>query len=577
MADNAVVLLDALLGERARLRGSAPLPADEAFELFSFEQCLKEQDLSEDELLAGQVGGGNDGGVDGVYCFLNGNLVEDDAEVLEGGFDPASVKRESDLHLVLVQAKQTPSFSETAFDKVSTALRSLLDLSTSISELQVLYAPPVVERFAIFRDTWQKLATRHPQIAVSFFYASKGDTGAINVKVHTKAEHLRTQIADDVPNAKVDVTFLGARELVDRASQERSYTLCLTFRENATTEDSHIALVSLEDYFAFLTDATGTLQKHIFDWNVRDYEGTVEVNREISESLRDPAAPEFWWLNNGVTLICSRASATGKTFSIDDVQVVNGLQTSVTIYHYLRDADETDPARSRLLLVRIIVTDDYATRDQVIRATNRQTAVPAASLRATDQIQRDLEQYFLREDWFYERRKNYYRNQGKTAGKIVSIPYLAQAIMAIGLSDPSNSRARPSSLLKRNADYDRIFDPRVPYAVYLWVAKVQKAVDGFLRSERAGVGTTDRTNLRFHVSMMLVAKRHGNRVRDPRQLEALVAVEFNEDEVMDALDAVRNGLSTFQSAHAGPVDKIVKRRDFTDALLGELFPAPTTA
>jgi hypothetical protein len=138
-------------------------------------------------------------------------------------------------------------------------------------------------------------------------------------------------------------------------------------------------------------DEHGQLRKYIFDWNVRDYEGAVEVNKEIAETLAAAKAPEFWWLNNGTTVICSRASTQGKTFSLDDVQVVNGLQTSVTIHEHLGGATDDDPARSRSLLVRVIVTEDHDTRDRVIRATNRQTYVPVASLRATDQIQRDLD------------------------------------------------------------------------------------------------------------------------------------------------------------------------------------------
>src|ERR1039458_5459460 len=149
----------------------------------------------------------------------------------------------------------------------------------------------------------------------------------MNNKVGAKAGRLGEQIAEDIPKATTEVVFLGARELVDLAGREKSYTLPLTFRENATDADSHIALVSLDDYYAFISD-DGALRKHIFDWNVRDYEGAVEVNREIAGSLGDADGPEFWWLNNGVTIICSRASATGKTFSLDDVQIVNGLQTS---------------------------------------------------------------------------------------------------------------------------------------------------------------------------------------------------------------------------------------------------------
>ncbi len=62
--------------------------------------------------------------------------------------------------------------------------------------------------------------------------------------------------------------------------------------------------------------------------------------------------------------------------------------------------------------------------------------------------------------WFYERRQNYYRNLGKTPARTVSIPYLAQAIMAIGLSDQATRARVPppcfnSGLLERDAGYRR--------------------------------------------------------------------------------------------------------------------------
>ncbi|MFJ3191702.1 AIPR family protein [Streptomyces griseoviridis] len=65
--------------------------------------------------------------------------------------------------------------------------------------------------------------------------------------------------------------------------------------------------MTLRDYLGFICNDDGTLRRHIFDWNVRDYAGGVEVNREIKESLLDRSAPQFWWLNNGVTITCSRA------------------------------------------------------------------------------------------------------------------------------------------------------------------------------------------------------------------------------------------------------------------------------
>ena len=161
---------------------------------------------------------------------------------------------------------------------------------------------------------------------------------------------------------------------------------------------------------------------------------------------------------------------------MDDVQIVNGLQTSHTIHTTLSKQPADHPARDRAILVRILVTDDATTRDQVIRATNRQTNVPVAQLRATDDVQRSIEAYFIGHGWYYDRRKNYYRNLGKNPERIIGIPLLAQAVMAMGLSRPDNSRARPSSLLKRDDDYRKIFSPQLPLQVYLWLAKVKKTL-----------------------------------------------------------------------------------------------------
>lgn len=566
------MLLDELLKERETLRGGDPLPADEAFELFSFEQALKDSELSPEEIADGQVGGGEDGGIDGVYTFLNGNLIAEDSELLEESFDPTTVRREPDLALVVVQAKQTASFAETPFEKLQATFSEILELAKTEEQLRELFSADLVERVEIFRRAWHKLSTRHPQIAIRIVYASKGDTASINDKVRTRADRLGEQVGTTIPKAAATVEFLGARELLDLAGREKSYTLELTYRENATDEDSHVALVALNDYFDFITDESGALRRYIFDWNVRDYEGEVEVNREIATGLRDASSPEFWWLNNGVTVICSQASTRGRRFTLDDVQIVNGLQTSVTVFEHLRAAPENDPARERSVLVRIIVTDNHDTRDKVIRATNRQTAVTQASLRATDQIQRDIERYFLSQEWFYERRKNYYRNQGRTAGRIVSISYLAQAIMAIGLSEPSNSRARPSSLLKSESDYARVFDPALDFRIYLWAAQTQKAVDEFLRSETAHASQSERTNLRFHVSMLAVANAKGARVFNPSQLRELADREIATDELVGALKAVREAMDAFQREHGGQLDRIVKGSAFTEALLGGEFP-----
>ena len=452
---------------------------------------------------------------------------------------------------------------------MSSSTSRLLDLEQAEDDLCSLYSQGLVEKIALFRRALQLLAVRHPAIRIEFSYATRGDTDTINQKVTQKSEDLRKQIYTLVPNATGVVSLLGAGELWISVNTVPSYTLKLTYQENATSGASHVGLVLLRDYFGFISDVHGMLRRHVFDWNIRDYQGEVEVNREIRSSLENSDAPDFWWLNNGVTIICSRASIQSKTYVLDDVQIVNGLQTSQTIFEALSKFDQNDPAFDRILLVRILETDDPATRDRVIRATNRQTSVSEASLRATDDIQRKIESYFESDGWYYDRRKNYYRNLGKPVERIIGIPFLAQSVMAIGLSRPHDARARPSSLLKTDENYKTIFSDQVPLVVYLWVAKVQREVDAFLRSDEANASNPERTNLRFHLSMLATARLFGSQVHVPQELSALAkdGSRVAEADLPACLEALRSTMRGLLEKRNESADKVAKGREFVDAIL----------
>ena len=456
MSNNTRMLLDQFLAQQ-KSQQETPLSDDKAFELFASEQVLKDSNLSTEELSSGIVGGGNDGGIDGVYTFVGDQLINDDSEIFESDFSTSRITQGIALTLRLIQAKTENSFAETPIDLVASSTERLLDLGQTGEQLETLYSPALVERFSLFRRALQLLAIRHPTTRIEFSYATRGDTDTINPKVRQKAKDLETDFSKTVTGATGVASFFGADELWLSASAVPNYTLQLTYRENATSGSSHVALVSLRDYVAFLTDSDGNLNRHIFDWNVRDYQGNIEINKEIRSSLDDEQAPDFWWLNNGVTIVCSKASIQGKTYTLDDVQIVNGLQTSYTTFHALSVAQKDHPVFDRTLLVRILQTEDTATRDRVIRANNRQTSVPEASLRATDDTQRRIEAFFESNDLYYDRRKNYHRNNGRPKDRIIGIPLLAQTVMAVGLSRPDDSRARPSSLLKFDETYQTIF------------------------------------------------------------------------------------------------------------------------
>src|SRR5690606_32755715 len=215
------------------------------------------------------------------------------------------------------------------------------------------------------------------------------------------------------------------------------------------------------NYFDFLVDENGGLIKYFFDSNIRDYQGSVEVNSGIKETLMTSAPNEdFWWLNNGVTITASDASFSSKILQIEEPQIVNGLQTSFEIFNYFK-VNKID-GEKRNVLIRVVKTKDEKSRLKVIKATNSQTNIPPASLRATDPIHRDIEDFLLAKGYYYDRRKNYHKNQLRPISKIISIPYLAQIIMGVLQQKPDYARARPSTIIKNNTDYDGIFNNALP-------------------------------------------------------------------------------------------------------------------
>lgn len=260
-----------------------------------------------------------------------------------------------------------------------------------------------------------------------------------------------------------------------------------------------------------------------------------------------------------------------RIFTLSGPQIVNGMQTSQSIYEALLNEEYYKINSKRSLQIKIVKSNDEKTRDRIIRATNSQTQVPDASLHATEEIQRQIEDYFRDKGWFYERRKNFYKNQGKPSERIVSILKLAQAMMAIGLSKPDVARARPTTLLKEEDDYKQIFNNKLDLSIYLWVTKIQLLVDEMLINSKMLPKAASRTNVRFYVSNFLVTKELGEKVHNPNQLERLVQKDFtiNDSSFKHALNIVIRKLQEFSKERSWQLDRTSKNSEFAEFIMKE--------
>lgn len=567
---NETVLIDQFF-HQFRLNRINQLPKDVAFELFTLSLILKSKNLDDDEISGGRIGGSGDGGIDGVFTFLNDRLQNEDSEVLRDDYSEKKLqKNKTDLDLWIVQAKSETGFKEDVFDKVRASAEKLLQFEHDYGRMN--YSADLVSRFEIFTKLWRKAMTRYPNIKINFIYATRGNANDVSRGVQQKQEDLKENLEKLVPGSDVNIQLMGARELWELASATTEQDLQLRFREYISQDESYTGLVSLPDYFSFLSNENGSLREELFESNVRDFQGNVTVNKQIKETLETEDSNDFWWFNNGVTILCSDVNIGGnRIFTLSGPQIVNGMQTSHSIYKALLNKEYYDINCKRALQIKIVKSNDEKTRDRIIRATNSQTQVPDASLHATEEIQRQIEDYFRDKGWFYERRKNFYKNQGKPADRIVSISKLAQAMMAIGLSKPDVARARPTTLLKKKDDYKEIFNSKLDLSVYLWVAKIQLLVDEMLINSKRVPEAASRTNIRFYVSNFLITKELGEEVHSPEQLRRLVREGFtvNDSSFEHALSTVIRKLQEFSEERSWQLDRTSKNREFAVFIMKE--------
>jgi AIPR protein len=555
MASNDRIILDEVLKQRQAEVDPSASPSH-FFELFSAEQVLKDFDLSYDEIESGLVGDGGDGGIDGIYLFVNGELVQEDT-------DCAHLKKNITLDLYIIQSKTSAGFQETPIERFITVSDDIFDLSKPIVPLSTVLNPALIEVIERFREVYRQLAAKFPTLRVSFFYTCKGADPQEGVT--RKVEKLKAVVHRFFPSAEFSFSFLGASDLLAlaRRAPQTSYSLLLAESPvSSGGQVGFVCLVNLRAFYQFITDDKGSLRRNIFEANVRDYQGRTEVNDEIQQALKEKYPEDFWWLNNGVTILGTKASLSAKTLTIEDPQIVNGLQTSTEIFNYCSKFNVADDDRK--VLVRVIVPSEAASRDRIIKATNSQTAVQQASLRATDKIHRDIEEFLRPKGFFYDRRKNFYKNEGKPRDKIVGIPHLAQAVMAIVLRRPDTARARPSSLLKKNEDYEKVYSPNYPIHLYYVCAEAMRRVELLLRSPGCTLPATDRNNLRYYLAMHAVVTLAGttpapgvianvdiSKLTDAR-IEASLGIVQKQYEALGASDQAAKGSALLEALLKGP-------------------------
>ena len=550
MSKNAQILLENLIEQEFRNNDNYS-NISEYFEFFSASQILKNQGLSDDEVDNGIVGKGLDGGCDSIYLFLNNLLITPDV------VEHISAPKDSILEMIIIQSKKTTSFGEDAVMKWKTISGNLLDLSKTTTDFTARYNADILEAFTTFRDTYTRLITSRVKLKFRFYYATLASE--LHPNVIQQAEELKDTIKGLFPNAVVEVTFVDSDTLFEMYNAVIENRVNLKFADIpiSPNQKNYVALVDLKSYFNFIVNDEGDVRKSFFDSNVRDYQGKNNVNSSISETLHRADDNDFWWLNNGVTVLASEATlVNNRELQIVNPEIVNGLQTSMEIYNYFSENREALESEKRSILLRIIVPDNEESRDQIIFATNNQTNIPKATLRVTDPIHLQIEMYFKSRGLFYDRRKNYYKNQGHKPAEIVGVSFLAQCLITIFLKKPDYARARPSTLLNDEKTYNELYEKNNDLEVFYRVALLGKKIQKNVRSGY-DYSSAEKSDILYYVLYAVIADVLGKRNITPADIKNL-----DMDSVTDTLiEDIRNRVYEIYKQHGGN-GRVAKSAEF---------------
>lgn len=538
--DNSQLLASELIKksfEESLLENEQEIPSDKSkfksmlhnyFEIFTAGLILKQLDLSDEELEKGIVGGGNDGGCDALYLFLNEELILEDTP-------KENLKKNPTLDLYIIQSKFEKSFREDVLNKWKNIIENLLSMEAfQENDFSKRYNDYVISFFERFHQTFLNLITKSPIVNFKFLYVSLGNDVHINVTQQAHEVERKLKKLYPSQNTTVNVEFIGAKEVLQLYDAPSKTDFVLHISETpiiVEEEKEYIVLTRLGDYFEFITNENKKLIKHIFEANVRDYQGNVTVNKEIADTLiKKDSMEDFWWLNNGITMLASEIDQKStKVFEVKNPEIVNGLQTSTEIYNYFSKG--IDPSEEeRKVLIRIIVPNNEESRDNIILATNSQTAIPKAILRGTDRIHRDIESYLKTKDLYYDRRKNFYKNEGKPKAKIISVSFLAQCLMSILLKKPNYARARPSTLLNDEETYNHLYLSNEYLDSYYNAAVIGNRVKSYIRS--LGIYTvSEQSDISFYIMYVITAKVIGTIDITPKQLSLTNLDDYTEDRI----------------------------------------------
>lgn len=529
-----------------------------------FEEFVSLEDLS--RIKTDKYG---DAGNDYIFFTYNKNLVFDIDDIEE--FDGTEGGDRIDLYFI--QVKNTTKLDSDVPNK-------FIEFSTNLINGKTVehYNEEVNDNIVLFSELVKKYALK-AKFYINFYYFSRFSKEQLKSAsdLQGRFDTLRRmfEVVDFVDNVKVNVESVNSivKKLKEDKRFEYTFNDVRKFEAEVNKEEgktnSIIALIPLTQFYEFITyGEEGQINDRLFESNIRDYKGRSNVNKNIIETLINPNEIDFWWLNNGITVTVEdiEESKSANKIKIVNPQIVNGLQTSYSIYNFFSENIDKLENEKRKVFVKILKVEPNNEDKElrIIVATNSQNEIRDKDIHANDAVQKNIEEYLKKYNKYYQRKDKYYTNRKIAKKDIVKLPEMAKYINTIFLKDPSYTRNNPGKLLAGtryktifqidnvNQNYERYYKA---YEIYNKVILLNKGI------LKIGDDEFERTNFIHHIVYIVVCNEFSDINYKPNDVYDMDIEKITEEQVENAIDCIINIIEENEISHT-KVLKTIKEQSF---------------
>ena len=444
---------------------------------------------------------GKEFGIDGVSIVVQGELCNDTDQVAAA----LEVGKNHEIEFHFFQSKMS---RQVAYGELSKFLDAVVDF---FAEGELAQSPQIDDLRNCKDLVYSSASNKNPSIRCFFCTTGTGEVSAAIRKV-VDANHDRMKEMSMF--SEIDIEIIGAKRLQDSyrsatnaISASFEFPSAITLPRHPAVDEAFIGVVSATELLklAVLSGDDGIedrINRAVFYDNVRDFNPNSEINHVVLQELKNGMEQSFVFKNNGVTIVAKEIKRKSDTFILDDYQIVNGCQTTNTLF-LARNA-----VQGVNVPIRLIGSKDADFVSNIIIGTNQQNQVREDQFWALLPFMKDLEEFsksqLEEKKILIERRENQYRDVKVEKTRICKPAELMKAVAATYLERP-NLAARNYRRVRKEFG-NQVFQSTHNVELYHLVAMCNYKFDFAVRNKRV-----NRSNVIYkYYSLFAVFKNFWN-------------------------------------------------------------------